>query len=342
MTATTLPEVTAIAVAQEQPTRELAGPLGSALQALKSGATIEQMQGLLALQKDWEANEARKAFVADMAMFKLNPPEIFKRKHVSFTTRDGETTSYAHATIGDVTSLTVAGLAEHGFSHRWDTQQQDGRIIVTCILTHRLGHSESTKLDAAPDNSGKKNSIQQMASAVTYLQRYTLLAACGLATKDAEDDDGAGTGERRDTGGVDDELAGEPHHSQPRQAEPPPALLQAAKAAAAGGMAAYQKFWADTGTENRKLLAASHNSLKQQATDADAARTVDSAPPAAAPAQVPTATYASVLDKMVKATNVDALSVAADWIAEVPDDELRAELTAKYNELLAKLTGGAA
>lgn len=166
-----------------------AGPMDNALQALKSGASIEQLQGLLALQKDWEANEARKAYVAAMAEFKKNPPEIFKRKEVAF----GET-RYSHATIGDVTSLTVEGLAKNGFSHRWDTRQDGGRIIVSCILTHNLGHSESTVLEAAPDSSGKKNAIQQVASTVTYLQRYTLLAACGLATKDMEDDDGAGAG----------------------------------------------------------------------------------------------------------------------------------------------------
>lgn len=164
------------------------GPMSSALAALQAGATVEQLQGLLALQKDWEANESRKAYVAAMAEFKKNPPEIFKRKEVSF----GET-RYSHATIGDVTSLTVAGLAANGFSHRWDTRQAEGRIEVTCILTHNMGHSESTTLEASPDSSGKKNAIQQVASTVTYLQRYTLLAACGLATKDMEDDDGAGS-----------------------------------------------------------------------------------------------------------------------------------------------------
>jgi hypothetical protein len=179
-----------------------AGPLSMAMQAMKAGMSIADMKGLLELQKDWEANEARKAYVADMAEFKKNPPDIFKRKQVNFTTRDGDITSYQHATIGDVTSLTVEGLAKHGFSHRWDPKQQDGKVVVTCILTHRMGHSESTTLEAAPDASGKKNSIQQMASSVTYLERYTLLAAAGLATKDMEDDDGLAASDRYDAEGV--------------------------------------------------------------------------------------------------------------------------------------------
>ena len=183
MNAITHLENTALAVNQ-------ASPVGMMMQALQSGMTVEQMQGMLAIQKDWEANEARKAYVVAMAEFKRDPPEIFKRKNVAF----GET-SYNHATLGDVTTAIVNGLAAHGISHRWDTKQHEGgRIVVTCILTHNMGHSESTALEAQPDNSGKKNGIQQMASTVTYLQRYTLLGASGLATKDMEDDDGRASG----------------------------------------------------------------------------------------------------------------------------------------------------
>lgn len=184
------------------------GPMGMAMQALSMGMTIADLQGLLALQKDYEANEARKAYVADMAAFKLNPPEIFKTKLVGYNVKDpkpGEpsTVGYFHATLGDVCEKIVEGLAQHGFSHRWDTQQPaGGQIFVTCTLTHRLGHSESTTLNSSADTSGKKNNIQAMASTVSYLQRYTLLGASGLATKDMPDDDGQAGGSMGAEGGA--------------------------------------------------------------------------------------------------------------------------------------------
>lgn len=65
-------------------------------------------------------------------------------------------------------------------------------IRVTCVLTHSRGHSERVWLQAARDDSGNKNSIQAVGSTVTYLQRYTLLAATGMAVQDQRDDDGAG------------------------------------------------------------------------------------------------------------------------------------------------------
>ncbi len=226
-----------------------AGPVAMAMQAIKAGMSVADMRAMLDLQKDWEANEARKAYVAAMAAFKLDPPEIFKRKQVEFTTRDGDTTSYKHATLGDVTTAIINGLAQHGISHRWDTKQDGGRIIVSCILTHNLGHSESTSLEAMPDASGKKNGIQQVASTITYLQRYTLLSASGLATKDMEDDDGAGAG--TDT------------------PEIPAELLAAAREAALGGWKSLAVWIKARTPEERKALEPASASLKDAAKAAD-------------------------------------------------------------------------
>lgn len=174
---------------QAAPSRSVT-PVDLMRHALESGADLARLEKLMELQQRYEENEARKAYVADMAAFKMNPPQIVKDKLVGYKNKDGTVTGYTHATLGNVTGAIVEGLARHGFSHRWDTEQQGQQVIVTCILTHRMGHSERTTLTAGKDDSGKKNAIQQMASAVTYLQRYTLLAATGLATQDESDDDG--------------------------------------------------------------------------------------------------------------------------------------------------------
>lgn len=156
--------------------------------AVSQGADLEKLERLMALQERWEANEARKAYVAAMAAFKAEPMEILKRKLVEFRTRDGDVTSYHHAELSDVTDTVVPAMGKHGLSHRWDVAQKGNEITVSCTVTHALGHAESVAMSAMPDASGKKNAIQQMASAVTYLQRYTLLALTGMATKGMDDD----------------------------------------------------------------------------------------------------------------------------------------------------------
>jgi len=151
--------------------------------ASASGASIEQMQQLFELKLRVEADEARKSFNASMADFKRNPPRINKNKHVKFGG-----TEYDHATLDHVTDQITAALSAVGISHKWSIQQKEGKIIVGCILTHRDGHSETTTLESAADTSGSKNAIQAIASAVTYLQRYTLLSATGLAAFGTDND----------------------------------------------------------------------------------------------------------------------------------------------------------
>jgi hypothetical protein len=151
---------------------------------------IERIKEMLAMKERFEALEAKKSFVADMAEFKKNPPQIYKNKHVGFDSkRTGERTAYDHATHSEVTMKIIAGLAEHGFSHRWVPSQPNGQVCVTCIITHRMGHSESLEMTAPPDTSGNKSPVQAIASTKTLLERYTILAATGLSAADLPDAD---------------------------------------------------------------------------------------------------------------------------------------------------------
>ena len=163
--------------------------------AISQGADLQKIEKLMDLQDRWEANQARKAFTVAMTDFKKHVPDIIKDRLVDFTNREGKRTRYRHASLASVCDAVIEGLSTVGISHRW-LLEQAGAIKVTCILTHIAGHSESTALQASADESGNKNSIQAVASTVSYLQRYTLLSATGLATRDM-DDDGRGHEEGR-------------------------------------------------------------------------------------------------------------------------------------------------
>ena len=123
---------------------------------------------------------------------------ILKKKNVSFSG-----TSYNHAELSDITDAIGPALSRHSLSYRWDVRQDaSNTITVDCILTHIAGHSERVTMTAPPDDSGKKNKIQQIASSTTYLQRYTLLAVTGMSTKGMDDD-----GREAESGGDFDVLA---------------------------------------------------------------------------------------------------------------------------------------
>jgi len=155
---------------------------------INRGGDMAALKDMMDLRDRWEATEARKAFVDAMASFKVEPIDLRKSKAVGYDTKDGDFVGYKHATTADVVDAVVPAMGRNGLSHRWDVKQEDGQITVTCIITHKLGHSESVAMTAAPDNSGKKNPIQQVASTIQYLQRYTLMAATGVAAKEQDDD----------------------------------------------------------------------------------------------------------------------------------------------------------
>ena len=159
--------------------------------AVAGGADLEKLEKLLDLQLKWEANEAKKAYVIAMAAFQADPPKIEKDRHVKFETAKG-IVEYDHATLANVTSKINNALSKHGLSAGWKTSQDETRISVTCKITHIMGHSEETILKSASDLTGGKNAIQAIGSAISYLQRYTLLSLTGLATFDM-DDDGKGS-----------------------------------------------------------------------------------------------------------------------------------------------------
>ena len=183
-------EITPAEMQQVPPTNVISQADRLVEMAITSGADIDRLDKLLDLKERYDKEDARKQFTSALANFKSAQLEIKKDKMVSFKSKDGMT-EYSHATLGNVVGIAVPELAKNGLSHRWDVVQKDARVEVTCILTHKGGHSESVSMNASPDDTGKKNPIQQVASTVTYLERYTFLAITGLAVEDQMEDDGA-------------------------------------------------------------------------------------------------------------------------------------------------------
>ncbi|MCK4705862.1 MAG: ERF family protein [Gammaproteobacteria bacterium] len=190
-------EASMVLQAQDEQSQELMpataqslSPIQMIQQLKESGLEVSDMKEMLALQKEYEAHEAKKLYNIALAAFKAEDILIQKDSTVAYGEGDKFTT-YNHATLGNIVGIAVPFLSKHGFSHRWSMEQLEGGMIrVTFHLTHKGGHSEMTSLQSGADQSGGKNNIQAIASTVTYLERYTFLGGTGLATVD-QDNDGA-------------------------------------------------------------------------------------------------------------------------------------------------------
>lgn len=179
--------------AQEVAHTNIITPQDMIQQAIQSGSGVEVMERLLALQERHDAFQARKAFDDAMADLRSDMPTIIKDQSADFG--KGKT-AYKFEDLSAVTEALSPIMAKVGLSFRWRTQSQQNGVAVTCVISHREGHSEETTLFAGLDTSGSKNAIQALGSAVTYLQRYTLKAAVGVAA--AKDDDAQEAGNRAD------------------------------------------------------------------------------------------------------------------------------------------------
>jgi len=188
-----------VAIVERTTTHASMSPVVAAgLKILEQNPSPDTLRELLAMQREFEANEARKAYAAALVGLKVGLPMIIAHdKLVNFNT-----TRYTHTSLGAAVEAVTPHLINHGFTHSWyPATNSPNEVSVTCRLTHQAGHFEEVTLKAPPDSKGAKNGAQAVASTVTMLERYTLLALLGIATADMTEPEG--DGERADPDKID-------------------------------------------------------------------------------------------------------------------------------------------
>lgn len=195
--------------------------------AVQQGADLDKLERLMALQERWEANEAKKAYLAAFAAFRDEGVRLLKNRAVT----DGPLRGKSYAELFAVVNATTAALSKHGLSASWSiVEDAKDWIRVRCTLTHTAGHAEFVEMGGPPDVGGAKNAIQARASTVSYLERYTLKAILGLAEQDDDSDANA-----KDAGPGDE-------------------LVDAGRAAALEGMESLTAWWGSLTARQRSQL----------------------------------------------------------------------------------------
>lgn len=146
--------------------------------AVETNSTPENLEKLMDLQERWMAGQARVEFYDSFSIFQSELPAILK-------TKAGH--NYHYAPLSDIVEIIKPFMLKNRLTYRFEQDHSDG-IEITCIITHTAGHSERTTMKAAADTSGSKNAVQSVASTVSYLSRYTLTGALGIATADKDMD----------------------------------------------------------------------------------------------------------------------------------------------------------
>lgn len=180
-------EITLVQESQETQIIPQANPMSMLAVAVQKGMDLDTIKELRALQKEWEADEARKAFNNAFASFKAEAIQVIKNRTVDAGPLSGKKYAELFAVVNAITPA----LSRHGLSAAWKITKDDKDWIeVTCILKHALGHSDSVSMGGPPDTGGAKSPIQARASTVSYLERYTLKAITGVSEQNEDKDGG--------------------------------------------------------------------------------------------------------------------------------------------------------
>lgn len=146
---------------------------------------IDRVEQAFSFYQKVQADQARKEFASAFALMQPELPAV-ERKGTGHNNRK-------YARWEDIADAVMPVLAKHGFGLRFNISDAENKICVTCVLSHRAGHSEETSCTFPFDKSGGKNEIQSVGSAQTYGQRYTATAILGIAAR-GQDDDGNAAG----------------------------------------------------------------------------------------------------------------------------------------------------
>lgn len=155
-------------------------PIMLMVQTAVSEGNVNMVKELLAIRDSEENKAAERAFNSAYSLAQSKIPIIPKRGkgHNNIT----------YSRIEDIMQAVMPVLAEHGLSLRHKTDNSNGSISVTAVLSHVNGHSETDTIVADSDKSGSKNAIQAVKSTITYLRRATAENILGLSSYGEDDD----------------------------------------------------------------------------------------------------------------------------------------------------------
>jgi hypothetical protein len=274
-------------VAQEiVPVSPLPAPAGQVMNphrlvemAVERGMPIETIEKLLGLAERFDAmreaerkRRAESAYIGAIAGLKAEVVTVLKTKRVHYDTKDKEgrksgSVDFRHAELADVMKALAAPAHRVGLTWNYPSVEQgDGWVRVTCRLRHVDGHFEDLTIGAPEDHSGKKNDIQAIASAITYMQRYTLKTILGIAEEGDDDFDrrsGDSVREReREEGGRTEVASSSGSPAAPNELDD---LMRAGESHAAKGLQALTTWWGALSGKQRELVGSRFGDLKKAA-----------------------------------------------------------------------------
>lgn len=193
---------TALAVHKPQPPAAPRSFLEVIMQAVADPrCDTGKMRELLAMQKEINDEEARRAFTIDFMALTEDLPIITADRKIEILKkgsdgqrikgRDPVEQSTPYTSFNKMMDVLKKPLKAHSFSLSYSTEPSaDGtRLIVWVYLDHVRGHQRKSAFPLPAEVSGSKNNVQGWGSAQSYGMRYGTRALLNVISRAPEDAD---------------------------------------------------------------------------------------------------------------------------------------------------------
>lgn len=164
--------------------------------ALEQKADIQTLERLFSLQKEWEANEAKKEYIKAFSLLQGELPIVEKETEVKG--KDGKL-RYTYAKLEKIISEAKPFIAKHGFSYTFTEKKDKEMATAICTVRHSLGHSEEFPFTIEIGTEDYMTSPQKYGARMTFAKRYAFCNAFGIVTADEDDDANAKDGNQEPT-----------------------------------------------------------------------------------------------------------------------------------------------
>lgn len=155
--------------------------------AVESKVDVNTIERLVALHERMSDRSAAHEFNVAHAAFQDECPSIPKTSTAKIVSKGGGGYSYSYAGLDQIAKVVRPFLRKHGLSYSWDSKVEGAMITVTCTLKHIGGHSETAKfMSPTKPLTDSMSAQQEVAAALTYAKRQSLVQVLGITTCDPD------------------------------------------------------------------------------------------------------------------------------------------------------------
>jgi len=154
----------------------------------------EKMRALLDMQKEIDAESARRSFTVAKIDMRRVMPRINKDGKIEIEPKPGSRSTKKQTTLfASFENIMVTiedTLLDNGFDLWFQPDVgESNRLIIRGYLDHVSGHSKTCAIPMPLENSGSKNDAQGVGSSITYAKRYCTIALLNIISHAPQDKD---------------------------------------------------------------------------------------------------------------------------------------------------------